>query len=219
MNAPRPWLPGAMLVSAVTAVAIAGGVAAVAVQETPIDPEEVARAAAAPKPFTAPDYAPTVDTTGCEIPQFDDEGAGWQQSVAEGSVRAQIEAFLRQDQRGREADPLGRGLIGVAADAATRSFVVVVDPTVANVEDVRRGVTGAVRTQPPVRVQTGCYSAGAISATLAEVRALAARSRASYGVRVDPATARVVVTVRRDAPLVEPLTERLGDRVRVVEFD
>ncbi len=40
------WLRGALLVATVSVLSVAGGAAVVAAQDTPIDPDEVARAAA-----------------------------------------------------------------------------------------------------------------------------------------------------------------------------
>lgn len=216
MPTDRPWLRGALLVATTTVVAVAGGVAVVAAQDTRIDPEAVARAAAAPKPFTAPDYPATVDVMGCLIP-----GAGdWRPLGADLQVQEDLDALLaeRYLSGGKDStrQALSRGLIGVAADGIVRGYVVVVDPTVLDVKALGADLAG-LRAARPVRIQTGCYSAAALRATLDEVQAIAGQYRASFGAGIDRNTSRVDVRMREESDAALAIEERLGERVSVSE--
>lgn len=216
MPTDRPWLRGALLVASVTAVSVAGGAAVVAAQDTPVDPEEVARAAAAPKPFTAPDHPANVDVSGCVLP-----GAGdWRPLGADLRTRTDLDALLAErylrDGKDSTRQALSRGLIGVAEDGNVRGYVVVVDPTVLDVKALGADLAG-LRPARPVRIQTGCYSTAALRATLNEVQAIAGRYRASYGVGIDRATSRVEVRMRADSDAALAISERLAERVTIAE--
>lgn len=212
----RPWLRGALLVATVTVVSVAGGAAVVAAQDTPIDPEAAARAAAAPKPFTAPDHPATIDVTGCLLP-----GAGdWRPLGADLQAAADLDNLLAQRYLSGGKDStrqaLSRGLIGVAADGVARGYVVVVDPTVLDVKALGADLAG-LKAARPVRVQTGCYSAAAVRATLDEVQRLADAYGATYGAGIDRSTSQVDVRMRVESDAALAIAERLGDRVSVTE--
>lgn len=122
---------------------------------------------------------------------------------------------------------LARGLIGVAIDDHAKELVVVVDPSLVNVQDVAADldqILAAVTDRLPphdlaVRVQGGCFSAEALQAAAQVIRAREwhpAADEARYGWTLDAHTSTYTFSFDpKYREVAEALAERLGDRVTI----
>lgn len=115
---------------------------------------------------------------------------------------------------------LRRGYLGTAIDDTHQCLVVVVDPTLVDVQDVASTLTAAAGTNGvTVRVVAAKTSAADVGAA---ERAIAARdwhpdaSKVSIGSHLDPVACQYVVTFRESEEAVAfALQARLGEWVRI----
>jgi hypothetical protein len=126
----------------------------------------------------------------------------------------------------RLSDKLQHGLIGYATDHVTHTLVAVVTPEFTGAQALGSALTTArnaialtLPTAPGVRVQAGCYSAGAlIEADSVMSRRTwhpdAAKASFAYALHADDSRFHVVFDERYPAA-AQALSDRLGDRVIV----
>jgi hypothetical protein len=215
---------GAVLVAGVTGVAILGGLAAVAAQDS-WSPSEIVSATSEPD-------IPVVDTTDCRFPSFSEASPPWRMRADDFRMRAHLQSVLTE-RFGRitKVDPgprLDHGLIGLGHDGAVQGFVAVVDPGLVDVAELDAALKKAARAKEkelsstrttPVRAQAGCHSAAELREAYDVLREVRDRRPPvlSSSFHLAPEASAYRVFVPPGSPTVEELTTRLGDRVIVDE--